>query len=91
MALSSIFSIGLIAVAMGSVAAGSLWTSRDQRSLDVQSAERQMPAWACFPAKNEGKTGSASAPSSAYLGCQASFQAYSAHASWEALSRAAGR
>ena len=91
MALFSMSSIGLIAVTMGFMAVGSLWSERDQRAIDAQSAERQVLGTACFAAKSEGETGSVTAPSSAYLSCQASFQAYSAHASWEALARAAGR
>jgi hypothetical protein len=89
MAFSSMTSIGLMAVAMGSAAVGSLWS--DQKAMDAQSAERQLPHSACLAMKYTGEPGALPAPSADDAGCQAAFQAYSAHASWDALSRAVGR
>jgi hypothetical protein len=91
MALSSMSSIGLIAVVAGSVATGSLWSQRDPRMIEARRAETQMLSSACFADRSEGATGSGSAPTTPYPGCQAAFQSYSTYASWEALSHAAGR
>jgi hypothetical protein len=89
MAFSATSSIGLIALAVGSVATGSLWSQRDQRAIDAPSTGKHMLSSACLAGKGMGETGADTARSTA--GCQAYFQSYWPNASWEAMARTVGR
>lgn len=91
MALSLMSSIGLIALAVASVATGSLLSQRDQRAIDAPSTGKHMLSSACPAGKDKGETGADTARSTAYLGCQAYFQSYWPNASWDAMARAVGR